>query len=383
MTPQTRGLVLGLAAMLIGFPLMGWAFFLTHMVPDGHTDFRANYTAGYMLRTSKPQYDYAAELEAQNQVVSHEAIALPFIHPAYEALIYAPLSFLPYLRAFCLWFAVNLLVLASIYYLLRPELEALSAVVFWLPIATLAAYLPFGAALVQGQDSLLLVLLLAMAFDRMRSGDHLWLAGMCLGLAVFRFHIVLPVIMCFLLWRRWNLVAGFLATALPVAVVSVVLAGFWPYVQTLRALSVQPAWALHQNISRMPNLRGLIQSAGGGDWLVVLVSLLVLAGVVLAGRERNLQQQLALGITAATLVSYHALVHDLSVLFIPCALLFARKTESALLVAGVVFFAPVLLIFAPNHFYLAVFGVLALFVYMAVPSFGSLNLPVVRAVVEE
>jgi len=291
-------------------------------------------------------------------------------------------SFLPYLQAFWLWFAVNLVVLASIYYLLRPELEPLSAAASWLPIAALAAYLPFGAALVQGQDSLVLVLLLALAFARLRSPDHLLLAGMCLGLAAFRFQIVAPVIVCFLLWRKWNLVAGFLATALPAAVVSVVLAGFWPYVHTVRGLSVQATGALHQPISRMPNLRGLIQSAGGGGWSVLLVSLLVLAGAVLAGQKRILRQQWALAITAATLVSYHALVHDLSVLFIPCALLFSRKTGSALLVAFVVFIAPVLLIFAPNHFYLAVFGVFALFVYLAVPSFGSLNLPVVRAVVE-
>src|SRR5437588_1990266 len=148
MTPQTRGLVLGLTAILIGLPLMGWTFFLTHMVPDGHTDFRANYTAGYMLRTNKPLYDYAAELEAQNRVVSREAVALPFIHPAYEALIYAPLSFLSYLEAFWLWFVVNLGFLVSIYYLLRPELNALSIVASWVPVAILAAYIPFGAALV-------------------------------------------------------------------------------------------------------------------------------------------------------------------------------------------------------------------------------------------
>jgi hypothetical protein len=316
-------------------------------------------------------------------VVSREAVALPFIHPAYEALIYAPLSFLSYLGAFWLWFAVNLGFLASIYYLLRPELKALSIVTSWLPVATLAAYIPFGAALVQGQDSLMLVMLFALAFDRLRTTNHIFLAGMCVGLAAFRFQFVIPVIVCFLLWRRWKLVAGFASTALPAAVVSIALAGFLPYVHTIEGLSGHATGILRQPISKMPNLRGLLQSVGGGHWSVLIASLLVLGVACFAGQERKSQEQLAIAIVSATLVSYHALVHDLSLLFIPCALIFARQSGSALFVGAVVFFSPVLLIFAPDHFYIAVLGVFALFIYLAVPSFESIDLRATTVVSEE
>jgi alpha-1,2-mannosyltransferase len=378
MTPQTRGLLLGLTAILIGLPLMGWTFFLTHMVPDGHTDFRVTYTAGYMLRTGHPLYDYAGELKAQNRVVSREEIALPFLHPAYEALIYVPLSFVTYPMAYWLWFAINIVILTSIYYLLRPELEPLSEGAFWLPIASLAAYLPFGAALVQGQDSLLLVFLFSAAFVLLRSEDQLLLAGMCLGLASFRFQIVVPIIACFLLWRRWKLVAGFLATTLPLAILSVFLAGFWPYVNAVLGFTGHKTAALQQLASHMPNLRGLIHSAGGGNWLTLALSFLVLASAALAGRGLSLQLQMALAVTVGSLVSYYGLVHDLSVLFVPCAYLFARKTGSALAIAAVVFFSPALLIFAPDHFYLAALGGVALFVYLAMPSLESFSVPVVR-----
>src|SRR5947208_10770375 len=106
--PLTRALILGSVALLFGLPLTGWAFFLKHMVPDGHADFRANYTAGYMLRTRMPLYDPSAELEAQNRAVSQSPITLPFLHPAYESLFYAPLSLLSFQRAYWIFFALNL-----------------------------------------------------------------------------------------------------------------------------------------------------------------------------------------------------------------------------------------------------------------------------------
>ena len=66
MTPATRAAILGLTAILIGLPLPGWGFFFLHVIPDGHTDFRAYHTAGYLLRTGMPLYDYRVELEAQH-----------------------------------------------------------------------------------------------------------------------------------------------------------------------------------------------------------------------------------------------------------------------------------------------------------------------------
>jgi hypothetical protein len=364
MSPQTRGLMLGLTAILIGLPLMGWAFFLTHMVPDGHTDFRVPYAAGYMLRTGQPLYDYSAELEAQNRVVSREEIALPFIHPAYEALLYVPLSYLTYLKAYWLWFALNLAILIAIYFALRPDLAPLSDGAFWLPFASLVAFLPFGAGLMQGQDSLLFVLLFAIAFALLRNDSHLFLAGMFVGLASFRFQIVVPVMLCFMLWRRWSFVTGFLATALPAAAISVALAGFWPYVNAVLGFSGQKTIALQQLVSHMPNLRGLIASLGGRAPLVIVASLIVLGVGARFGRNQDYQAQMALAITAAVLVSYYGLIHDLGVLFIPCAFLFSQKSDRALALAGVIFFSPTLLIFAPDHFYLAVVGILALFIYL-------------------
>jgi len=350
-----------------------------HMVPAGHSDFRAYYTAGYMLRTGKQIYDPAAQLEAQNRLVSREEIALPFIHPAYEALIYVPFSFLSYLSAYWVWFALNLAMLASIGYILRAELSPLSAAARWMPAALLAAYMPFGGALVQGQDALLFTLLFVLAFALLRTEEtkSLFLSGLLMGLCVYRFQLVLPVAVCFLCWRRWKLVAGLLCSAIPAALVSIAIGGVKPYLHVLteyagrgsdRAAMIEPA-ELHRLVMVMPNLRGLIQSIGGSPWLIGAASVLLLAVAILAGRNLAPQRQLALAVSAATLVSYYGLGHDLSVLIIPCAMLVAERTDRALLVVGVVFCSQALLIFAFAHFYLAALGVLVLFAYLGRTSF--------------
>jgi hypothetical protein len=51
---------------------------------DGRADFRAFYTAGYMLRTGRAGLlcDYAARRQLQSTVASPEDVALPFEHPA-------------------------------------------------------------------------------------------------------------------------------------------------------------------------------------------------------------------------------------------------------------------------------------------------------------
>jgi Glycosyltransferase family 87 len=72
--------------------------------------------------------------------------------------------------------------------------------------------LPVGHALAQGQDSLIVLLLLLgmlTALDARRDE----LAGVFLSLALFRFQIALPIAFLFLAWRRFRVIAGFAGSA--------------------------------------------------------------------------------------------------------------------------------------------------------------------------
>jgi Glycosyltransferase family 87 len=188
-----RGLALGVMAFLIGIHLWTWVFMLPTFL-GGRADFRQLYTAGYMVRTghARELYNYDSQLRFQNEIVSRADIPLPFIRPAYQALLFAPFSWLRYRTAYLVFLAANLVLLGISFRLLRPFMDRLAEIYRWLPAAMFLGYLPIAAALMQGQDSILLLTLLLAAAVSLGRGRDLT-AGLLAGLGLFKFQIVLPI----------------------------------------------------------------------------------------------------------------------------------------------------------------------------------------------
>src|SRR5438552_18182608 len=134
-------------------------------------------------------------------------MTLPFLRPAYEALLFVPFSFLSYRTAYFAFLGLNAILLAVSYQLLRPKLENLARIYRWLPAALFLAYLPIAAALIQGQDSIVLLTLFTLVLVSLESGNE-FAAGAILGVGAFKFQLVIPVALLFLAWRRWRCAAG-------------------------------------------------------------------------------------------------------------------------------------------------------------------------------
>src|SRR5260370_21967436 len=104
-----------------------------------------------------------------------------------------PLSFLPYRAAYVVWAGVNFAILALVYFLLRPCLPDLSAVgPKWMLPALLVGFSPIAVTILEAQDSVLLLLVVVLAYRRLRSNELQ--AGMLLGLGNFRLHVLPPSI---------------------------------------------------------------------------------------------------------------------------------------------------------------------------------------------
>jgi hypothetical protein len=373
-----KALALGTCAYLIGIHFWTWVFTLPVFL-NGRADFRQLYTAGYMVSSghSHQLYDYDSQLRFQNELVSHADIALPFIRPAYQALIFAPFSRLPYRTAYFAFLALNLCLLWVSFRLLRPKLVSLAEIYQWLPSALFLAFLPIGAALIQGQDSILLLTLLAAGLtflERNRS----FAAGILVGCGMFKFQIVLPIALLFFLWRRWRFVAGFIAASLVAGSLSVWLVGVSQakiYVLSLITMSSGATAAANQlrypiQVQAMPNLHGLIFGVGDGHvsptWVTALT--LVFSGLVFlvtALSARSVKEdssRFLLAVTLSAVVSYYLFIHDLSILIIPVAItldrfLKAETTDDALgrlraRTAALVFVSPVCISYVPNYFYI-------------------------------
>jgi hypothetical protein len=378
-----RGLALGIPAILLGLQITGWLFFIPAIF-DGHADFRSFYNAGYMVRSgdARALYDYETEKVYQDRLISREDLAMPFIHPAYEALLFVPLSLLPYRAAYFAFLTVNLALLAICYRLLRPGLQNLARVWYGLP-AAMFLFLPVTGALMKGQDSVLLLTLLVAATVCLGAGRE-FSAGTLIALGLFRFQIVLPIAILFLIWRRWRFSAGFAVAAAVLAAVSVGIVGVAQtesYARSLLSISGsgstadlvrygQPDW-------QMANLRGLIVGLAGSHlsilWtrrVILLVSGVVLLLVAWLAPGGKGSDPLLIAITTSAAVSYHFLFHDLSVLLIPIILALDRFVTAEATgdpagrlvarTAAVMFVAPIMISFVPGQFYLVALPLCAL-----------------------
>lgn len=370
-----RALALGLPAILLGLQLSGWLFFMP-VIRDGHFDFRHLYTAGYMVRTGHAHelYDYQTEKQFEDALISPEHIALPFNHLAYEALLFVPLSLLTYKQAYFAFLALNFALLAAAYQILLPYIGNLRFAWRWLGAAMFVTFLPNAAALMQGQDSLLLMGLFAGAFVTLLKKRE-FLGGLLLGLALFKFQVVLPVAVLFAMWRCWQFIAGFALSGAAVAALSVALVGISQistYTHSLLAMGIGLSSKADQlrygiNPSAMPNLRGLVfgllHDRVPGVWIqsaIVAVSGIVLLLAARGGVNKSNPDRLLLAIVTSVLVSYHLLIHDMSVLLVPVCVVISGHlfSESGggpgsdqLRAAALLFVAPIWMSFAPNYFF--------------------------------
>jgi hypothetical protein len=322
---------------LTGLVLIHIAVFwnLRHMVRKGYSDFTIYYTAGTIVRQGlgRQLYDDQTQFRVQQDFAKEVSIRqgpLPFNHPAFEALLFAPFTYFPYPAAFALWDLVNLAMLAALPFLLRPHLPRLQSYSWRLWMLTMLASFPIFFALLQGQDAILLLFLYALAFVCLKT-NHDARAGCWLALGLFKFHLVVPLVFLLLAQGRKKVLYGFGALAGVLAIVSFAMVGqvaalsYPNYVlqleSTMAGGAISPAG--------MPNLRGMLDGILASSSYFGVVILILSIGIVFfaAWRCRGnpgfelLDLKFALAAFVTVLVSYHAMAYDLSMLMLPVVLL--------------------------------------------------------------
>ena len=318
-----RELLMALIPFLLGVDLIFWVVFIPVGV-RGDADFAMFYTAGAMVRAghSDQLYDYEIESRFQHELVSRTPA--PYTHLPYEAVAFAPFSLLDYRTAYWLfllanlWFAGLALVLSN------------TGGRDWLGTVVLISFFPLSAAIADGQDSIVLLLVVTVAcwlFTRSRP----LAAGVILAFGLFRFQLVLPIAALMLVWRRWRFAAGFAISTIAVLAVSAVAGGFQQLnVYAMRLVSLggvtgsTAGYAISTSqLRRMVSLRALFANAVASGplarVLTLAVSVALLIWAALQGRKLAARQQFALAIGFSVLVSYHLFVYDLALLLIPMA----------------------------------------------------------------
>jgi hypothetical protein len=313
----------------------------------GYGDFASFYTAGKILQRGQGARLYERTLQWKIQqefapTVTIRSGPLPYIRPAFEALLFLPLANFGYPVGYALWTAVKLLALFTIPFVVPVETGGAKPMRYAaLEILACLAFFPIAFDLIQGQDSILLLLLLALAFTSLQRGAE-GRAGVFLGLGLFKFHLVIPIFCIFLLRRKTRIIRGFLATAVILLLLSGLLVGWSGMLAYPRYL-----WDLNRNPGllgiksrSMPNLRGLISPLlplgaipTTVHWMLVIV---VLLGIVITAKlwrvdreSRALAAGFSLSVVTTILTSYYANSYDLTLLMLPVLILGRRFVQAS------------------------------------------------------
>jgi hypothetical protein len=247
-------------------------------VYGGHTDFRVFYATGSLVRQGDGALIYSAEQQARSQAVEPGEEPLPFYHPAYEALIFVPLSLLTYKYALIAWALLNVGLVLFVCLTARVSLVGC------------LAFAPIAFTIMLGQDALLSAAIIAVGFRMLHSGRD-ELAGASLALALFRFHLIVPLVGLLALAGRKRVLWGFLPSCVALVIVSVLVTGpgsALDYVRIMTSLAQGVAGYDVHRLSNMPTIRGLASLAGGRLSVVlwVAVSAIVFWKGIAATREQ-------------------------------------------------------------------------------------------------
>jgi len=330
--PPTRvevHVALGLAALLLfSIVVMSAAFDVAR-----RADFGCFYTAGVIVRQGNASrlYDLGLQGQIQRQLLGRQRILI-YLHPPFESLWFAALAGLSYVKAYVLWGAINVVLWWFFQHLVRPCTPIPRNAYGYFLLCSL--FVPLWVAFLQGQTSVLLLLLFSLTFVSLKRGQD-FRAGAFLGLGLFKFAVVVPFAFICLLRSKWRLMAGLAVTACVLGVMSVMVVGrggVWSYANLLIDTVRNPDNPLYGDIRvwEMATLKGFFTRLMIGRFSTVSISALasaVSAFLVLfvawrwrqedrrpSGNSQGLMFAAALAVTQVT--SPYLLMHELTLMLL-------------------------------------------------------------------
>jgi Glycosyltransferase family 87 len=288
------------------------------------TDFVLTYVGAHIVHQGLGArlYDINFQKQVRDSLFQHPN-PLFYEHPPFEALLLSPLAALPFRMAYMLWGLFNVVVWLTLIFFMRPSFarpkEDLGYLALWVLFA------PLAVGLYQGQSSLILLALYAIAFVKLRQEKE-FSAGAWLGLGLFKLQFVLPFAFIFLLRKKWRFLAGFALASLSLGVISLVAVGskgIVDYVRFLLAISSNPQNLSYGSAIDMPTLYGFVYVLVGRrighmelNVVVVMLSVLLLGFVAWYWQSHDEHDSnglmFASAVAASLVTGSHMFTHDFS-----------------------------------------------------------------------
>ncbi len=318
--------------MLLLLTLAGIVYYFAHGFEEREkgTDFPDFYAAARMVREGYGHQLYDVRAQEKFQLRYAGRTGDYYIHPPFETLLFLPISLWSLHTAYLLWCLLNAAVLAYTaimfqrHVIKRLEWRVLLPLFFLFP--------PVLLSFLQGQDSLLLLLIMTLAVVELKR-DRNFTAGCLLGCGLIKFHIILTFVVLVASLGRKGLLRGFALVCVTLLLISASISGWGfltAYPRFLMTLSSLPLGGIHP--AAMANIRGFVSISGIAQdraarlALTWSVSILVFWYAWRSFRSSKWTladaTSMAFGnfVLAAMLVSYHLSPPDLSIALLPIGL---------------------------------------------------------------
>jgi hypothetical protein len=294
------------------------------------TDFLHFYTLGSLAaeHRGKALYDMDAQAAlAAERVPAAEGIRYLPLYPPQVSMIFVPFARFSYSTALALWWIISTLIYAMCCYSIWRVCAHLTG--HYVTVALLAAAFPaFFHLIAWGQTSVLALLCFTIAFLCLRKKEE-FLAGIFLGLLVFKPQLGLAGAILFLSLRTWPIIAGAVASATVEITAGVLYYGQEPLVTWLHALRrvLGMGYALEPRPYQTHSLRTFWSMLI--PWSSVSLAMYAASAIVVIAwaiqvwrRSRSWELRYSVLLLATVLVSPHLTVYDL-VILVPAFLLLA------------------------------------------------------------
>jgi Glycosyltransferase family 87 len=217
-------------------------------------------------------------------------------------------------------------------FLARDRVASLRRIPLWELVLAGLAFFPVFDSLLQGQDSILQLLLCVLAWRAFTKHADI-VAGCWLGLAAFKFQFVIPIVLLMIAWKRLRVLGGFAAVCIALAMISAGVVGGegWRRYPAFALQIANSAGLGGVPASFLPNLRGLIAgwpfhfSATVEMTVTGLISISLFVFAAWSGRcaisaERS-NLQFSLAIALSVLIAWQTNISDFSLLLLPMLLI--------------------------------------------------------------
>jgi hypothetical protein len=300
---------------------------LTHLAQIKNTDFITFYAGASIVRRGNGVNLYQLETQAAafRSVLGRESPE-HFLHPAFEAVALAPLTFLSIEHAFLAWTMINIAVLALLPLVLTPCIPLVARK----PYFGLLGFFfpPVLIALSLGQDSLLLLFVMSLSYLLMHKRMDVT-AGLVLALAAIKFQYLIILIPLLLVSRKLRVGVGLGLGCAGLAGLSVLVTGWgglWTYLRFVHIIDSQGGPGA-PNPLLMVNFRGFLAGTGWApeSWAYpAAAAAVIFLGVAIGARTAPILQKnglvVAVYVAVALVVSPSAHFPDMTLLLLPLLL---------------------------------------------------------------